>query len=122
VLTCHTFLHKSGCLPKQGCTFAGVLGSMLTDDEAGRVKLTRVAINVGKVPLLVSASGSRQQQLQAACIPHGIVAGVTLGVFPAACSHSVIAVFSFVHIVSTLAVCCCDAQHAYAAVSHCQHR
>ncbi|DBB17271.1 TPA: hypothetical protein ACH3X3_014319 [Trebouxia sp. C0006] len=30
-------------------TMHGVLGSMLTDDEAGRVKLTRVAINVGKM-------------------------------------------------------------------------
>lgn len=27
---------------------------MLTDDEAGRVKLTRVAINVGKVPFLAA--------------------------------------------------------------------
>ena len=67
VSTCHSFLHKSGCLPKQDAlnhaTFAGVLGSMLTDDEAGRVKLTRVAMNVGKVSLLVSASGCQQQQL-----------------------------------------------------------
>lgn len=30
-------------------TMHGVLGSMLTDDEAGRVKLTRVAVNVGKL-------------------------------------------------------------------------
>lgn len=50
---------------------------MLTDDEAGRVKLTRVAINVGKVPLLMSASGCQQQQLHAACIAHGIVAAAT---------------------------------------------
>ena len=27
----------------------GVLGSMLTDDEAGRVKLTRCAMAVGRV-------------------------------------------------------------------------
>ena len=63
---------------------------MLTDDEAGRVKLTRVAVNVGKVPLLVSVSGSQQQQHWAACIAHGNVAGMTFGIFPAACSHSVI--------------------------------
>ena len=31
---------------------AGALGSLLTDDEAGRVKLTRVAMNVGKVSKL----------------------------------------------------------------------
>ena len=68
--TCHSFLHKSGCLPKQDALndapFAGVLGSMLTDDEAGRVKLTRVAINVGKVPILVSVLLAQQQQLHLA--------------------------------------------------------
>jgi len=57
---------------------------MLTDDEAGRVKLTRVAINVGKVHLSVSASGGQQQQHQAACKAHSIVAGVTFGILPAA--------------------------------------
>ena len=34
---------------------AGVLGSMLSDDEAGRVKLTRLAMSVGKVSPTVHA-------------------------------------------------------------------
>lgn len=41
-----TILHCTN----SGCEIvAGVLGAMLMDDEAGRVKLTRVAIAVGRV-------------------------------------------------------------------------
>lgn len=31
---------------------AGVLGTLLSDDEAGRAKLTRLAMSVGKVSIL----------------------------------------------------------------------
>ncbi len=112
--TCHSFLHKSGCLPKQDALndapFAGVLGSMLTDDEAGRVKLTRVAINVGKVPILVSvllAVSSSNSTSQHFCSNDIWSFSYCMKSFSLCCFGC------YLHLNT---VCCCDAQHAYAAV------